>query len=110
MNNIKKMLILIVSVMFISICLADSCIAGTERCGTCDGTGRCNRCEGSGWAFGGDFRCDKCDGTGDCQTCDGTGYIQTGIGGSGVPGFELPLLICSIAFLLYLRRNQKLNR
>ena len=45
-------------------------------------------------------KCDKCDGTGDCQTCDGTGYIE-----KGVPSFELVLVICAIALVLFWKRK-----
>ena len=105
--KMKKISILLIVVMVISIGFANSCIAGQEKCGACDGTGKCNRCGGSGWAIDWDLECDKCHGSGDCQTCGGTGYINTGIGGTGVPGFELTLIICALALVLLWKRKRK---
>jgi hypothetical protein len=103
----KKMAILLFAIIVISIGFADSCIAGQEECSTCDGTGKCNRCGGTGWAVDWDLECDKCDGTGDCQTCDGTGYIQTGIGGTGIPGFEAIVIMLALSITLMILRRKK---
>jgi len=99
----KRIAILLITFMVISIGFVDSCIAGREPCGTCDGTGKCNRCDGDGWEIWQIDKCDKCDGTGDCQTCGGSGYIET-----GVPGFELIIIISAIALVLFWKR--KINK
>ena len=102
----KKIKILFIAVLIACVFLADSCVAGIQECGTCDGTGKCNRCGGTGWAIDWDLECDTCGGTGDCRTCYGSGYIDTGIGDTGVPGFELVLVICAIAMILFLKRKK----
>ncbi|NHJ87740.1 MAG: hypothetical protein FK734_19925 [Asgard group archaeon] len=106
----KKIAILLIAVMVISIGFVDVCIAGSEPCGTCDGTGKCNRCDGTGWEIWQIDKCDKCGGTGDCQTCGGTGYIETGVGGTGIPGFEIIALLFAIAMvtgILLLKRKSR---
>ncbi|MHA1213070.1 MAG: hypothetical protein ACTSSH_11470 [Candidatus Heimdallarchaeota archaeon] len=95
----KKAFIVLIALMVISLGFVNSCSAGREECGTCDGTGKCNRCGGTGWAVDWDLECDKCHGSGDCQTCGGTGYIETGIGGTGVPGFEAIYLLVALSLV-----------
>lgn len=103
----KRKVILLIALIVIGTGFVDSCIAGQEPCGTCDGTGKCNRCGGDGWEIWQIDKCDKCDGTGDCQTCDGSGYIDTGVGGTGIPGFELILVFCALALVLLWKRNSR---
>lgn len=102
----KKIAILLIILLITSIGFANSCTAGKEPCGACDGTGECGRCGGSGLGLEWDLQCDRCDGTGFCPTCGGSGYIDTGIGGTGVPGFELIIVICALALVLFWKRKK----
>ena len=90
----KKVVILLIALMVISVGLLSGCTTSTKTCTACDGTGKCNRCYGTGWAIDGDLQCNNCHGTGDCPVCHGTGQIS-----EGMPGFEATYLIIAIGLI-----------
>ena len=101
----KKLTILLIALMVVSVGFLSGCTSQSERCSPCEGTGKCNRCGGTGWAVSWDLKCNNCEGTGRCPTCGGSGYRET-----GVPGFELVLvLFAMMVFLLWKRKDEKIN-
>jgi hypothetical protein len=103
-----------IGILFIilNLLMLISCNTATSiKCQVCDGGGECTGCGGDG--IRGEQTCSLCGGSGECKYCYGTGEFniedsdKQNNNPKNTPGFELIILICTIALLLFLKRNRK---